>query len=47
MISYQMFQSGKQIKDIATIREMKKQTIEDHIFKAFQAGSSDCMGNLL
>ncbi|RDW22336.1 DNA helicase RecQ [Oceanobacillus arenosus] len=38
MITYQMFQSGKQIKDIATIREMKKQTIENHIFKAFQDG---------
>ncbi|AXI10695.1 DNA helicase RecQ [Oceanobacillus zhaokaii] len=38
IISYQMFQSGKQIKDIATIREMKKQTVENHIFKAFQDG---------
>ncbi|MFC0300045.1 DNA helicase RecQ [Virgibacillus soli] len=38
IISYQMFQNGKSIRDIAVIREMSKQTIEGHIFKAFQDG---------
>src|SRR5690625_3866133 len=38
LISYQMFQSGKSINDIAAIREMQKQTIESHIFKAYQDG---------
>lgn len=38
LISYQLFQSGKSIKDIAAIREFSKMTIENHIFKAFQEG---------
>ncbi|MFD1036960.1 DNA helicase RecQ [Virgibacillus byunsanensis] len=38
MITYHMFQSGKPLNDIAVIREMSKQTIENHIFKAFQNG---------
>ncbi|WP_087973693.1 DNA helicase RecQ [Oceanobacillus rekensis] len=38
LISYQMFQSGKSIKDIAAIRDFSKMTIENHIFKAFQDG---------
>src|SRR5690625_498140 len=38
IVSYQMFQSGKSIKDIAVIREMKQQTIESHIFKAYKEG---------
>lgn len=38
VVSYQMFQSGKSIKDIAVIRDMSKQTIESHIFKAFKDG---------
>ncbi|MBP1948929.1 ATP-dependent DNA helicase RecQ [Virgibacillus litoralis] len=38
IISYTMFQAGKQIKDIAVIRELSKQTIEGHIFKAFKDG---------
>ncbi|WP_373894054.1 DNA helicase RecQ [Virgibacillus sp. CBA3643] len=38
MVSYQMFQSGKSIKDIAVIREFSQQTIESHLFKAFKAG---------
>lgn len=38
LISYQMFQSGKSIKDIAAIRDFSKVTIENHIFKAFQEG---------
>ncbi|WP_249869379.1 DNA helicase RecQ [Oceanobacillus saliphilus] len=38
LISYQMFQSGKSIKDIAAIRDFSKMTIENHIFKAFQEG---------
>ncbi|MFD2044356.1 DNA helicase RecQ [Ornithinibacillus salinisoli] len=36
--SYKMFQSGKAIKDIATIREITKLTVENHLFKAFQEG---------
>lgn len=38
MVSFQLFQSGKSIKDIATIRELSPQTIEGHIFKAFKDG---------
>ncbi|MBP2257949.1 DNA helicase RecQ [Virgibacillus alimentarius] len=38
MISYQMFQSGKSIKDIALIREMSSQTIEKHLFRAYKDG---------
>lgn len=38
LISYQLFQSGKQLKDIAVIREMTLQTVEGHIFKAFNQG---------
>ncbi|GAA0605855.1 DNA helicase RecQ [Virgibacillus siamensis] len=38
VISYSMFQSGKSIKDIATIREYSPQTIEGHIFKAYKDG---------
>ncbi|WP_067728401.1 DNA helicase RecQ [Oceanobacillus damuensis] len=38
IISYQMFQSGKSIKEIAAIREFSKMTIENHIFKAFKDG---------
>ena len=36
--SYKMFQAGKTIKDIATIRGMVEQTIEKHLFKAFKEG---------
>src|SRR5699024_5846423 len=38
MESYQLFQHGKSIKDIAVIRDMNKQTIEHHIFKAYKDG---------
>ncbi|WP_164216932.1 DNA helicase RecQ [Virgibacillus sp. YIM 98842] len=38
LISYQMFQSGKSIKDISVIREVKKQTVEEHLFKAHKEG---------
>lgn len=38
LVSYQMFRSGKSIKDIAVIREMSQQTIEGHIFKATKEG---------
>ena len=38
LISYQMFQSGKSLKDIATILGYSKMTIENHIFKAVQDG---------
>ena len=36
--SYQMFQSGKSLKDIATIRGFNLRTIEGHIFKAYKDG---------
>ncbi|WP_047980592.1 DNA helicase RecQ [Ornithinibacillus contaminans] len=38
LASYKLFQSGKSIKDIAVIRDMKPMTIENHLFKAFQDG---------
>ncbi|WP_188454671.1 DNA helicase RecQ [Virgibacillus oceani] len=38
IVSYQMFQSGKSIKDIAVIRGLSQVTIEGHIFKAFKDG---------
>src|SRR5699024_1570709 len=38
MISYKAFQSGSSIKDIATRRELTEQTIENHLFKAFEQG---------
>lgn len=38
LISYQMFQSGKSVTDIVAIRELKQQTIEDHLFKAYKEG---------
>lgn len=38
LISYNMFQSGKTMKDIAAMRELSSQTIENHIFKAYEDG---------
>ncbi|MFC0015434.1 MULTISPECIES: DNA helicase RecQ [Allobacillus] len=38
LISYEMFRSGKTIKDIAIAREVKSMTIENHLFKAYQEG---------
>src|SRR5699024_11689888 len=38
LISYQLFQSGKSLKEIAAIRELSLQTIESHIFKAYGQG---------
>ncbi|API91888.1 ATP-dependent DNA helicase RecQ [Virgibacillus pantothenticus] len=38
LISYELFQSGKAIKDIVAIRELSAQTIENHLFKAFKEG---------
>ncbi|RFA36273.1 DNA helicase RecQ [Virgibacillus dokdonensis] len=38
IISYQLFRSGKAIQDIATMRELSVQTIENHLFKAFKDG---------
>src|SRR5690625_7552112 len=38
LVSYQSFQSGKTIQDIATIRSLSKQTIEGHIFRAYKEG---------
>ncbi|MDC3414577.1 DNA helicase RecQ [Aquibacillus sp. 3ASR75-11] len=37
-ISYQMFQEGKTITDIANTRSLNERTIENHLFKAFQEG---------
>ncbi|WP_099159326.1 DNA helicase RecQ [Virgibacillus ndiopensis] len=38
IVSYQLFQSGKSIKDISVIRGLSHVTIEGHIFKAFKDG---------
>ncbi|TRM10837.1 DNA helicase RecQ [Lentibacillus cibarius] len=38
MISYSLFQSGKPVKDIAALRGVTAQTVENHLFKAFQDG---------
>lgn len=38
MISYEMFRSGKTIKDIAVIRGVQARTIESHLFKAYKEG---------
>ena len=38
MITFQMFQSGKSLKDIAYVRELSPQTAENHIFKAADEG---------
>ena len=38
LVSYSMFQSGKTMKDIAVIRQLSPQTVENHIFKAYEDG---------
>ncbi len=38
LISYTSFQSGVSIKDIAIRRSLTEQTVENHLFKAFQQG---------
>ncbi|MCF3942794.1 DNA helicase RecQ [Oceanobacillus alkalisoli] len=38
LASYNLFQSGKTIKEIAAIRGFKDQTIENHLFKAYKEG---------
>src|SRR5699024_2786718 len=38
--SYRMFQNGKSLQDIAGIRGMSTQTIENHLFKAYKEGST-------
>ncbi len=38
--SFQHFQNGKQIKDIALMRDLSEQTIENHIFKCYKEGFS-------
>lgn len=38
IVSYQSFQSGKTIQEIATIRELNERTIEGHLFKAYKEG---------
>lgn len=38
LVSYQLFRSGKSLKEIAAIRDMSKQTVENHLFKAFKDG---------
>lgn len=36
--SHRMFQNGKSLQDIAGIRGMSEQTIENHLFKAYKEG---------
>src|SRR5699024_10199411 len=36
--TYKMFQSGKSLQEIASIRELNDRTVEGHIFKAFEEG---------
>src|SRR5699024_2095242 len=38
MQSLKLFQSGKAIKDIAKMRDVQEQTIESHLFKAYNQG---------
>lgn len=38
LVSYKLFQSGKSIKDIAAMRDLAKQTVESHLFKAYKDG---------
>ena len=38
--SFKLFQNGKQIKDIAVMRDLTEQTIENHIFKCYKEGFS-------
>lgn len=38
--TYKLFQSGKQIKDIAIMRDLTEQTIENHLFKCYKEGFS-------
>lgn len=38
--TFKLFQNGKQIKDIALIRNLTEQTIENHIFKCHKEGFS-------
>ena len=38
MISYQMYQDGKSIKEIANIRGLTVQTIENHLLDCYESG---------
>lgn len=38
--SYQLYQAGQSIEEIAAAREMSAQTIEGHLFKAFKEGET-------
>src|SRR5699024_4377069 len=38
VISYQLFQNGKTIKEIAKRRELTEQTVQNHLFKAAKQG---------
>ncbi|HLR79717.1 MAG TPA: DNA helicase RecQ [Bacillota bacterium] len=38
LISYRLFQSGKPIRDIAAIREITEQTVENHLFQSYKTG---------
>lgn len=38
LVSYKMFQTGKSIKEVASIRELSEQTIENHLFRAYKEG---------
>lgn len=40
LISYGMLQNGKTVQEIANIRDITVQTIEEHLFKAFKEGRS-------
>src|SRR5699024_8295386 len=38
LVSYRLFQSGKPIRDIAAIREITEQTVENHLFQSYKTG---------
>jgi ATP-dependent DNA helicase RecQ len=40
LVTYKLFQSGKTLKEIASIRGMSPQTVEGHLFKAHKDGYS-------
>src|SRR5699024_384283 len=40
LVSYKTYQTGKSIKEIAMMRELSTQTIENHLFQAYKKGYS-------
>jgi len=38
LISYQLFQNGKSLEEVALMREIKQKTAANHLFQAFEAG---------